>query len=141
MNGNTFLGQEWQTLQDNHERYEASALLIKLASLALAVAGLASGLALAWIGLVVVLCWGQEGILKTYQARLGERLLRIEALLRQPEPPTLAAMQLHSEWAAQRPGVIGLLAGYAASACRPTVAFPYAPLLIAGALAKVFSWA
>jgi len=50
-------------------------------------------------------------------------------------------MQLHSEWAAQRPGVIGLLAGYAASACRPTVAFPYAPLLIAGALAKVFSWA
>ena len=36
------LGQEWQTLQGNHEQHELNALLIKLGCLALSVAGLAS---------------------------------------------------------------------------------------------------
>ena len=35
------LGQEWQTLQGNHEQHELNALLIKLGCLALSVAGLA----------------------------------------------------------------------------------------------------
>mgnify|MGYP000911109362 CR=1 FL=1 len=56
------LGQEWQTLQGNHEQHELNALLIKLGCLALSVAGLASGLSPAWIAFTILLCWMQEGI-------------------------------------------------------------------------------
>lgn len=126
---NSLFGQEWQTLQNNHEQHEKNALLIKLFSLALCLAGLAGSLPLLWIGFGVLLCWGQEGIFKTYQARLSERLLRIEALLVNPQASAMP-MQLHSEWAASRPGSVALIGAYALSACRPTVAFPYLPLLL-----------
>lgn len=135
MDQHTLLAQEWQTLQNNHEQYERSALLIKLSSLALCLASLAARLPLAWAALVVALCWLLEGIFKTYQARLGERLLRVEFLLKQPLPG-LEAMQLHSAWTLARPGGIRLLAGYAASAARPTVALPYLPVLLALGLSQ-----
>lgn len=126
---NTLLCQEWQTLQNNHEQHERNALLIKLTSLTLCLGGLALSLPLLWIGFAVLLCWGLEGIFKTYQARLSERLLRIEALFNKPQPSDMP-MQLHAEWAANRPGGVALIAGYALSACRPTVAFPYLPILL-----------
>lgn len=129
MEGSTLLGLEWQTLQNHHEQHEKNALLIKLLSLTLCLAGLAFSLPLLWIALTVLLCWGLEGIFKTYQARLSERLLRVEALIRRPSELS-AAMQLHSDWAASRPGTAALIAGYALSACRPTVAFPYLPILL-----------
>ena len=43
----------------------------------------------------------------------------------------MEAMQLHSAWLLKRPGLLRLLAGYAGSACRPTVTLPYLPLLLA----------
>lgn len=131
MNNLTHLGHEWQTLQNHHEQHERNALLIKLACLAIFVFGLAFELPFGWMALAVLLLWAQEGIVKTYQARLSDRLLRIEGLLQSPQP-TLAPMQLHTEWAANRPGGAGLIASYALSACRPTVAFPYLPMLVAG---------
>ena len=140
MDGSTLLGQEWQTLQNNHEQHEKNALLIKLAGLTLCCAGLAFGLPLLWIGFAVLLCWGLEGIFKTYQARLSERLLRIEAMLSQPQPSDVP-MQLHAEWAAGRPGGAALIAGYALSACRPTVAFPYLPILLMLAIDDWLFWA
>jgi hypothetical protein len=129
MDGSSLLGLEWRTLQNNHEQHEKNALLIKLASLTLCCAGLAFGLPLLWIGFTVLLCWGLEGIFKTYQARLSERLLRVEAMLGGLQP-SAAPMQLHAEWAASRPGSAALIAGYALSAGRPTVAFPYLPILL-----------
>ena len=123
------LGQEWQTLQNNHEQHEKNALLIKLAGLTLCLGGLAFSLPLLWIAFAVLLCWGLEGIFKTYQARLSERLLRVEAMLDKPQP-TGAHMQLHTEWVADRPGGGALIAAYGHSACRPTVAFPYLPILL-----------
>lgn len=129
LNPHTLLGQEWQTLQNNHEQYESHALHIKLIAILLFLAGLALKLPLLWIGFALALCWLLEGIFKTYQGRLGDRLLRVEALLGQTTP-TDSAMQLHTAWQDQRPGGIGLLAGYAGSACRPTVTFPYLPLLL-----------
>ncbi len=136
MNGNTLMGQEWQTLQNNHERYEIGALLIKLVCLGLCVAGLAAHLDTGWIGAVVLLCWVEEGIFKTYQARLADRLLQLESLIRQAAP-SARAMQLYSEWSAARPGGLGLLREYAASTLRPTVAFPYAPILFLGGVVKM----
>ena len=136
MDGSTLLGQEWQTLQNNHEGYERGALFIKLTCLGLCLAGVAAHLAWAWLAVVVLLCWMQEGIFKTYQARLAERLLRIESLIAEAQAAP-AAMRLHSGWIASRPGGLGLIAAYAASACRPTVAFPYVPMLLIGGLAKL----
>jgi hypothetical protein len=132
------LSQEWQTLQANHEQHERNALLIKLVCVALCLAGLAAHVSAGWLALVVALLWAQEGIIKTYQSRLSDRLLIVEAMLLAPAAPTHtpahAAMQLHTEWMVNRPGTLALVAGYAVSACRPTVAFPYVPLLIAVAL-------
>lgn len=115
---------EWLALQSQHERYEALALVVKLA--AVAVCAVVPNVTLA-LGLIVLL-WLQEGVLKTFQARLGERLLAVEAAVKSGEPTT--PMQLHSDWLAHRPRGAGLLLQYLKSALRPTVALPY-PLLMA----------
>jgi hypothetical protein len=139
MDGSTLLSQEWKTLQGNHERHEQNALFIKLACLALCLAGLASRLPLYWIGLTVLLCWMQEGIFKTYQSRLSDRLLCVELQLRQAQA-TQSAMQLHTDWTASRPGGTALIFSYASSSVRPTVAFPYLPLLVMLGLGHWLSW-
>ncbi len=131
------LRSEWLALQAQHEHYEWAALGLKLSALGVCAWGLAAPLA--WS--LILLLWVQEAVLKTFQARLADRLLRIEQGLRaamspiastsptSPPAPAVLAMQLHSEWLAQRPRGLGLLKEYAASACRPTVALPY-PLLL-----------
>ena len=139
MDSKTLLGHEWQTLQDCHERHEQNALFIKLACLALCAAGLATRLPLFWTAAMVLLCWLQEGIFKTYQSRLADRLLRVESLLEQAKPAQ-PAMQLHAEWSANRPGGVSLIIAYVASACRPTVAFPYLPILLMLGIGRWLSW-
>lgn len=140
MNVNELLAQEWTTLQNNHEQYEKGGLLIKLVSVVLTATGIALGLDAWLIGALVILLWVQEGIFRTFQSRLGERILRVESLIRQSAPglnPQAAesvahgdVFQLHSEWLAARRKGMGLLAEYARSACRPTVAFPYVLILL-----------
>ena len=120
MHADTF-SEEWRLLQQQHEHYEFAALAVKLAAI-----GVLAFSAAFLIPLLGVL-WLQDAILKTFQSRLGERLLRVEQALREGSGP---AMQLHSDWQAARPRGLGLLREYALSACRPTVAFPY-PILMA----------
>ena len=124
MNGG--MNEEWLLLQSQHERYEFAALAIKLFAVALLAFGvtLTAPLLLALLALL----WLQEAVVKTFQSRLGERLLRVEQSLR--EASEGAAMQLHSEWLASRPRGAALLREYALSACRPTVAFPYVVLIV-----------
>ena len=130
MNEKAALQQEWVTLQNNHERYESGSLAIKLVTVVLACAGVAFELESWFVGLFVLVLWLQEGIFKTWQSRLGERLVQLEGLIAQDPPPAGAAFQLHSGWMARRAGARALLAEYAASAARPTVAFPYVVLLL-----------
>ncbi|MCV2368044.1 hypothetical protein [Roseateles oligotrophus] len=118
------LEAEWLALQANHEQYERAALGVKL--LAVALCALAFGLR--WLWVLMLILWVQEAIFKTFQARLGARLLRVEALLREGQAGPDQALQLHSEWLVSRPRGAALLGEYALSALRPTVAFPY-PLL------------
>jgi len=124
------LAQEWTTLQNNHEAQERNALWLKLVAV-LVVAGtwMMDLVPLLGAALVLVL-WLQEAILKTWQHRLAERLLVIEAMFTQGPQCTDAPFQLHSQWQAQRPGLSGLLAEYGRSALRPTVAYPYAVLCL-----------
>lgn len=127
----TALSQEWITLQNNHERYETGGLLLKLAGVAIWGVGMAWGRHDLLASLLLLILWVQEGVYRTFQARLGARILRVEALLGRGVAED-GAFQLHSEWLAGRPGVAGLLAEYGKSALRPTVAFPYAILLLIG---------
>ena len=120
----TPLHQEWLALQAQHERYEGLALTVKLVAFVAVVVVPDNTLALALLALL----WLQEGVLKTFQARLGDRLLAVEAGIKSGEG--VAAMQLHSDWHARRPRGAGLIAQYVKSALRPTVALPY-PLLMA----------
>jgi hypothetical protein len=123
------LGQEWITLQNNFEQYEKGALLIKLLAVVLCSVGLALALHEVLLAVLLAVLWLQEGIFRTYQARLGVRILRIEQTLKRADADEIAAFQLHSEWRLARPETIDLLAEYGASAMRPTVAFPYVVLL------------
>jgi len=117
------LHHEWLALQGQHERYEALALVVKLAAFVATVLVPDNALALALLALL----WLQEAVLKTFQGRLGERLLAIEPALKAGlDAP---AMQLHSDWSARRPRGAGLVTQYLKSALRPTVALPY-PLLM-----------
>lgn len=119
----TPLHHEWLALQGQHERYEALALAVKLVAIAGTVVVADNTLALALLALL----WLQEAVLKTFQARLGERLLAVEAAIGLNGDAT--PMQLHSHWLATRPRGAGMLAQYLKSALRPTVALPY-PLLM-----------
>lgn len=117
------LHQEWLALQAQHERYEALALGVKLVAFAATVLVPDNGLALALLALL----WLQEAVLKTFQGRLGDRLLVVEAGLKAGDGAT--AMQLHSDWLATRPRGAGMVTQYLKNALRPTVALPY-PLLM-----------
>jgi len=132
---NNLLGLEWQTLQQCHEQHEKNALLTKLVCVALCVLGLGLRVQLSWLTCCVLLLWAQEAIFKTYQSRIAERLLRVELLIVQSAMED-QAMQLHTDWAALRPGFIRLVLSYIVSACKPTVAFPYVPMLTFGMLVR-----
>ena len=120
---------EWQTLQNNYEQHEKSALLIKLASLTFFLLGLAISQATLWAILIVLLCWGLESVIKTYQSRLGERLLKIEAAIKNKNESE--GMQFHTGWQINRPSGMRLIIEYGAQSLKPTIAFPYAIILLA----------
>ncbi len=124
------LAQEWTTLQNNHESYERSALMIKLVAVVLSALAWVSGLVPEVSGALLLIFWLQEAVLKTWQNRLADRLIGIEAMFRGEAEGVVLPFQLHSQWLAQRPGLKGLLLDYGRSAIRPTVAFPYVALLL-----------
>ena len=68
MSTNTGLQQEWNTLQNNIERYEHSALWLKLAAIALTLS--AGSLPPVLAPALLLILWLQEGIFRTSQARL-----------------------------------------------------------------------
>ena len=98
------LGQEWQALQTQYEQYERSALQIKLAAVLMCVwllgGGLMSKLNLMLAVVFVLLLWLQEGIFRTSQARVGERIAQLETGLRTSGEDTAVPtpFQLHSDW-------------------------------------------
>ncbi|MBX3685246.1 MAG: hypothetical protein KF909_03865 [Rhodocyclaceae bacterium] len=120
---------EWSTLQNNHEQYERGLLWLKLLAVMLAAIAFVSGRFALLMALLIAVLWVQEAIFRTFQNRLAARILHLEAVIRDGTEDDTPACQLHSEWAAARPGVRGLLGEYARSALRPTVAFPHAVLI------------
>ncbi len=128
--GQTSIGQEWQLLQQEYAQHERNALLIKLTATGLAFISLAVVVDLLLVGVLIAMLWVQEAMVRTTQARLGARLLQLEALHRQDAQQNGSAFQLHTEWQAKRGGLISLAGEYIRNALRPTVAIPYAVLLV-----------
>lgn len=124
------LAQEWSVLQRDHERYEMNALWLKALAFGLCFVALAVVVDLLLVGALIALIWLQEAIVRTGQARLGQRLLLIEAQLKRVSAAPVLAFQLHSDWLAGRGGLLRLVREYAVNALRPTVAFPYVALLL-----------
>ncbi|MGH1366198.1 MAG: hypothetical protein ACRBF0_21745 [Calditrichia bacterium] len=120
------LGQEWRVLQQDHERYEQMALIIKLVAVVSCLAAAIYGLTLIISTAIIAVLWLQEGIWKTWQHRTAQRLLEIEKMLLNGSGE---AFQFHTRWEADRSGAIGLIVEYISNSMRPTVAFPYVVLL------------
>ena len=124
------LGREWTALHRDCEHAERSALWIKLGAMALTVVVLALGFDSVLAILLLAMLWLQEAIVRTGQARLVTRLLCVEAQLSGTGSATDFPCQLYSQWQLSRPGTMGLLSQYLSNALRPTVAFPYAALVV-----------
>ena len=127
------LANEWSILQNQFDSYEKYSLLIKLFSIGVACASyFSNNVNLVALFLLLTL-WLQDSIWKTFQSRIETRLLQIESDLssaHQFEHATEKAYQFNSLYLQSRPSNIGLIKEYLRQAIRPTIAFPYAALLL-----------
>jgi len=123
---NALLIKEWQSLHNSHERYEQYTLIIKLFSVAVTLFSLAFYQESMVIILLLAILWLQEGIWKTYQARACHRIELIEQALLENN---LVAFQFYHQWSENRPSSVGLIIDYLKNSLKPTVIFPYIPLM------------
>ncbi|MBU2878315.1 MULTISPECIES: hypothetical protein [Aliiglaciecola] len=122
------LQQEWTTLQYQYDSYEKFSLLIKVFSVILC-SFLVFHVQLDFI--VPSLCivfWMLDGIWKTFQGRISQRLLAVEKALLNPMQDT--GMQYNSQWEFNRPSSMKLIVSYATNALTPTVLVPHLLIIL-----------
>lgn len=136
----SLLVSQWQTIHNSHESYEHYALVIKLLALCLTASAFVFSLpALLTLALIAIL-WLQEGIWKTFQARAAQALIQIEASLSHKNgqtnehsaalPDTVDILTLYKSWQDKRGSVVELIIEYISSSVKPTVIYPYLPLML-----------
>ena len=86
--------------------------------------------------LILVILWLQEGIWKTYQARTSNRIELIEQALTKNN---VVAFQFYRQWSENRPSSVGLIMEYLKNALKPTVIYPYIPLIFITLIAQQYS--
>lgn len=117
------LHHEWLALQEQYDSYEKFSLVIKLVSVILGSCMLFAWHQPLWAACMLTILWAQDSIWKTFQNRIGQRLLSVENALSENHSQT--AMQFNSQWLASRMGGSGLMLEYLHQAVKPTVAFPH----------------
>lgn len=122
--------REWIILHRDYERYEQFALVIKLLAVGTCLMCWLFSLGIVVSSLFVCVLWLQEGIWKTYQARIGARIVLVEKMMVEPAIAVNAVFQLYGSWGATRKGAVRLLAEYFSNSLRPTVAYPYVVLVL-----------
>lgn len=140
---NADLIKEWQALHNCYESYERFALIIKLLSVVLTVLLIIFAQPNIVTLLMLAVLWLQEGIWKTYQARTNDRIELIEeALLNiKLEDKSLVnknntiAFQFYHQWSENRTGSASLIKEYIKNSIKPTVIFPYVPLMVIALIA------
>jgi hypothetical protein len=128
LNSQTLLGQEWLCLQNQYDSYEKWSLVIKLTNIVLCCLLLASIDERYLVVVPVGIFWLQDAIWKTFQSRIGDRLLLVEEAIAAGDEDK--AMQFNSQWLATRPGALTLITEYLRHALKPTVAYPHAVLVV-----------
>jgi hypothetical protein len=134
---NANLVKEWQALHNSNESYERFALIIKLTAILLTVYLISFSHSAIISMIFICILWIQEGIWKTYQIRSSNRIVSVEKSLQniesdndyQPEEIDAVAFQLYSQFNENRSGTIALIKEYLHNSLRPTVIFPYTPLI------------
>lgn len=135
--------KEWQALHHSHEQYEHFALLIKLVAIVISIVLIIFDQQNSVILLIVAVLWLQEAIWKTYQARTGSRITLIEQALINArlgdnniiDENSTIAFQFYNQWNDNRAGVIELIKEYLANSVKPTVIYPYLPLMVIALMA------
>ena len=135
---NADLVKEWQQLHSSNEKYEYFALVIKLVAIVLTVFQIISDLPNTIVLLVLAVLWLQEGIWKTYQSRTNDRIERLEQALldikledkRLANENDTIAFQFYLQWSKNRAGSIALMKEYIKNSVKPTVIYPYVPLMV-----------
>jgi hypothetical protein len=122
------LSKQWHTLHISHEQYEHLSLIIKLVAIIITAIFIGFGLSLLTTLLIAAVFWLQEGIWKTFQARACNAIIELEEEIN--NGTTVSSYQLYSHWQTNRPSSSKLVAEYITNALKPTVMFPYAPLMV-----------
>ena len=135
----SLLQNEWLTLQTQFDSYEKCSLAIKLFNVLLASLSLFVLHASIWALIICAVVWLQDGIWKTFQGRIAQRLEVVERSIKhcsteqsskQSFDSSHLAMQFNSAWEESRPGAIGLVAEYIKNAIKPMVAYPHVILIM-----------
>jgi len=135
MSEKTDFQQEWAILHQSVDQYESYALLLKVIGITLFFVSLLIDAPIVWLISVFLVLWLQEAIWKTFQSRTEERLLMIEKAMKSDEASF--AFVFYSQWESQRPKTLGLMKAYLVQALRPTIAYPYAVLVMLSLLSSV----
>ena len=136
------LAAEWSLLQNQFDSYEKHSLLIKLSSIGVLAAAYFTNHLSVFILCLLFILWLQDAIWKTFQARIGSRLLQLEAYLSNEHTPQHCdgvAFQFNSLYAQNRPGSAALIKEYFSQALRPTIAFPHVLLIVLLGLKLLFT--
>ena len=124
--------QEWAVLHADHEKYERYSLLIKLFSVLICFFSLVSALSVVISIILIAVIWLQDGIWKTFQSRMSDRILLIERYIKEQAAGDSeeVAFQFYTDWERSPKTTVGLVKEYIKNSFRPTVAYPYAVLIL-----------
>jgi hypothetical protein len=132
------LVEQWRTLHNNHENYENYALIIKLVAIALTLFTFIFSVTTFITLLLLATLWLQEGIWKTFQQRTASAIMAIEDKLAINEADqsdeTIKPYFVYTQWKANRPTAKALIAEYVSNSLKPTVLYPYFPLMLVSLL-------
>jgi len=133
--------QEWSILHNDHEKYERYSLLIKLSSVFVSLVAVIFEIPLIIAIFFVGIVWLQDGIWKTFQSRMSDRILLIERYIKEQASRNTdeVAFQFYSGWEKSPKGTKRLLGEYIRNSIRPTVAYPYIILILLLVAVSIFS--
>ncbi|WP_020408706.1 hypothetical protein [Hahella ganghwensis] len=129
---NQSMANEWMLLQNQFDSYEKYSLIIKLAGVAVFAGAYFAGKTSVLMTILLLVIWLQDAIWKTFQARIENRLLQLEAGLKTESDEK--AYQFNREYLKNRPGTLGLVKEYLSQSVRPTIAFPHVVLVLMSAV-------
>ncbi len=121
--------KEWEVLQNQYDSYEKFSLLIKVFAISVVLLGVGLSINFVFLVCITFVLWLQDGIWKTFQSRIEQRLYLIEGEIASQNTELNKSFQFNSEFINNRPNHLGLIKLYVEQSLRPTVAFPYIVLI------------